>query len=107
MLIESPSTPINKMYFRSPARTHANTTYVFPRGDHGGVILGGCRRDNVWEGEPDMDFAEDIKRRCVALCPGLGKVEDLKVIKHGVGLRRKRLKHWAFWGKSLNILTID
>jgi D-amino-acid oxidase len=89
MLVESPSKPVPKMYFRSPARIASDTTYVFPRGKHGGVILGGCRMDGVWEGEVDPAFAEDIKRRCCALCPELGKPEDLKVISHGVGLRRK------------------
>lgn len=37
-----------------------------------------------------MEFAEDIKRRCCALAPELGKPEDLKVIKHGLGLRPSR-----------------
>jgi glycine/D-amino acid oxidase-like deaminating enzyme len=90
MLVENPKTAVEKMYFRSPRRTHPNTTYVFPRGKHGGIVLGGCRVDNVWEGEVDLEFAEDIKRRCCALCPELGKPEDLKVIKHGVGLRPSR-----------------
>lgn len=89
MLVESPSVPIERMYFRSPKRTHSDTTYVFPRGAHGGVILGGCRMDGVWTGEIDLEFAEDIKRRCCVLCPELGRPEDLKVIQHGVGLRRK------------------
>jgi D-amino-acid oxidase len=90
MLVESPETPIERMYFRSPKRVASDTTYVFPRGKHGGVILGGCRIDGVWEGAVDLNFAEDIKRRCCALCPELGRPEDLKVISHGVGLRRKR-----------------
>jgi len=90
MLVESPSTPIEQMYFRSPKRTHSDISHVFPRGRYGGVIIGGCRRDGVWEAEPDMEFAEDIKRRACALCPGLGKPEELKVIKHGVGLRPSR-----------------
>ena len=51
-------------------------------------MLGGCRIDGDWSGEVDTDFAEDIKRRCCALVPGLGKPEELKVLKHGVGLRR-------------------
>lgn len=90
MLVESPATPIGKMYFRSPARTHSDTTYVFPRGAHGGVVLGGCRVDGAWTGEVDLALAEDIKRRCCALCPALGRPEDLKVIKHGLGLRPSR-----------------
>lgn len=89
MLVENPQKSIDKMYFRSPMRTHKDTTYIFPRGKHGGIVLGGCRLNGVWEGEPSLEFAEDIKRRCCALCPELGEPKDLKVLKHGVGLRRK------------------
>jgi hypothetical protein len=45
--------------------------------------------DNSWDGKVDLKFAEDIKRRCCTLVPELGRPEDLKVIQHGVGLRRK------------------
>ncbi|KAH0281064.1 putative D-amino acid oxidase, partial [Aureobasidium melanogenum] len=90
MLVESPKTPITRMYFRSPQRVNKDTTYVFPRGPHNGVVLGGVRLDNVWNGDVDIEFAEDIKRRCCALAPELGKPEDLKVIYHGVGLRPSR-----------------
>lgn len=38
----------------------------------------------------NLDLAEDIKRRCCELCPELGKPEDLKVIRHGLGLRPSR-----------------
>ena len=89
LLVETPSKPLEKMYFRSPKRVASDTTYVFPRYPHGGVVLGGCRLDGVWDGNIDLDFAEDIKRRCCALCPDLGKPEDLKVLYHAVGLRRK------------------
>jgi D-amino-acid oxidase len=100
MLVESPKVPLKRMYFRSPARTHADTTYIFPRGNYetgghgsGGLILGGCRIDGAWSQEGKegiyLNFAEDIKRRCCALTPELGKPEDLKVLRHGVGLRRK------------------
>lgn len=89
LLVETPSKPLEKMYFRSPKRVASDTTYVFPRFPHGGVVLGGCRLDGVWDGNIDLDFAEDIKRRCCALCPDLGKPEDLKVLYHAVGLRRK------------------
>ena len=91
MLVENPKTPMTRMYFRSPQRVNKDTTYIFPRNPGGGVILGGCRVDNDWSGEVCMDFAEDIKRRCCALAPELGRPEDLKVIQHGVGLRRKFL----------------
>lgn len=89
MLVESPKIPMTRMYFRSPQRVNKDTTYVFPRGPHNGVILGGVRLDNEWNGDVDLDFAEDIKRRCCALAPELGKPADLRVIYHGVGLRRE------------------
>ena len=89
MLVENPKTPMTRMYFRSPQRVNKDTTYIFPRNPRSGVILGGCRVDNDWSGEVNMDFAEDIKKRCCALAPELGQPEDLKVIQHGVGLRRK------------------
>jgi D-amino-acid oxidase len=89
MLVENSKSSMTRMYFRSPQRVNKDTTYIFPRNPGGGVILGGCRVDNDWSGEVNMEFAEDIKRRCCALAPELGRPEDLKVIQHGVGLRRK------------------
>jgi D-amino-acid oxidase len=77
------------MYFRSPARIDPTTTYVFPRPNGGGVILGGSRQDNNWAADVDMNLGEDIMRRCCELCPELGKPEDLQVISHNVGLRRE------------------
>lgn len=78
------------MAFRAPDRD-GEATHVFPRGPNGrgGVILGGCRQKNNWNGEVDLEFAEVIKKRCCALVPQLGKPEDLRVIKHGVGFRRE------------------
>jgi len=78
------------MAFRAPDRG-GEATHIFPRGNGGnsGIILGGCRRKGDWNGEPDLEFAEVIKRRCCALVPELGLPDDLRVIKHGVGLRRK------------------
>jgi D-amino-acid oxidase len=96
MLVESPKTPMTRMYFRSPQRVNKDTTYVFPRGPHNGVVLGGVRLDNEWNGDVDLEFAEDIKRRCCALAPELGEPEDLKVIYHGVGLRREFELFWRF-----------
>lgn len=75
------------MYFRAPHRD-GEATHVFPRGERGGIILGGCRQKGRRDGEPEIDFAELIKQRCCALVPELGRPEDLKVIKHGVRLRR-------------------
>lgn len=93
MLIEGPEKPIKKMAFRAPDRG-GEATHIFPRGGgSSGVILGGCRQKNDWNGEVDLDFAEVIKKRCCALVPELGKPEDLKVVKHGVGLRRKYSLH--------------
>jgi D-amino-acid oxidase len=83
--------PLKRMHFRSPQRVNKDATYVFPRLPGGGVILGGCRIDNSWDGEVDLEFAEDIKTRCCALAPELGRPENLKVIHHGVGLRRRFL----------------
>ena len=88
VLVEGPEKPVRKMYFRAPHRD-GEATHIFPRGERGGIILGGCRQKGRWDGEPEMDFAELIKQRCCALVPELGRPEDLKVIKHGVGLRRK------------------
>jgi len=87
VLVEGPEKPIRKMYFRAPHRD-GEATHIFPRGERGGVILGGCRQKGRWDGEPEMDFAKVMKQRCCALVPELGRPEDLKVIKHGVGLRR-------------------
>ncbi|KAF2755753.1 putative D-amino acid oxidase [Pseudovirgaria hyperparasitica] len=90
MLVESPKVQLEHMYLRSPKRVDSDTTYVFPRNPSGGVILGGCRIDNDWSDKIDIDLAEDIKRRCCALAPELGKPEDLKVVYHCVGLRPGR-----------------
>lgn len=89
LLVESPTPPLKKMYNRPCKVGEQYTTYIMPRGDYGGVTLGGCRLDGVWDGEMDPEVAEGIKQRCCALCPQLGKPGELKVINHGVGLRRE------------------
>ncbi|SCV57853.1 related to D-amino-acid oxidase [Fusarium fujikuroi] len=89
MLVQGPEKPLRNMYFRAPHRA-GEATHIFPRGERGGVILGGCRQKNNWSGEVDLAFAEVIKRRCCSLVPELGKPEELKIIKHGVGLRPGR-----------------
>ena len=53
------------------------------------MILGGSRQDNNWSAEVDMALGDDILKRCCELCPELGSPEDLQVISHNVGLRRK------------------
>jgi glycine/D-amino acid oxidase-like deaminating enzyme len=89
LLVQNLKQPIETMYFRGAARSDAEVAYIFPRGAHGGVILGACRQENNWDGEADLDLADEIKRRCCVLCPELGQAEDLKVIHHRVGLRHK------------------
>jgi len=89
------------MYFRSPSRVNPETTYVFPRNPGGGIILGGSRVDNVWDGEVDEAFAEGIKRRCCELVPELGKPEELKVLGNGVGLRREFVFFFLFLEKGI------
>jgi hypothetical protein len=86
---ENVGTPLTRMYTQSPKRLSKISTYVFPRLPGGGVVLGGCRYDNDWSGNIDLQLAEEIKKRCCALAPELGRPEDLKVIQHTVGLRRK------------------
>ncbi|KEF56879.1 uncharacterized protein A1O9_07069, partial [Exophiala aquamarina CBS 119918] len=65
-------------------------TYVFLRGLHGGIILGGCRQEHNWDGQVDLDLASDIIERCCKLAPELGRPENLKIIHHDVGLRPSR-----------------
>ncbi|TID06416.1 D-amino-acid oxidase [Colletotrichum higginsianum] len=90
ILVEQPIRPLERMYFRSPRRVDNDTTYVFQRPLAGGVVLGGCRQDGNWDGEVDPALAKTILERCCALAPELGRPEDLKIIKHGVGLRPNR-----------------
>ncbi|EEY17223.1 D-amino-acid oxidase [Verticillium alfalfae VaMs.102] len=90
VLVEQPLQPLRRMYFRSPRRVDNDTTYIFQRPMAGGVVLGGCRQDGNWSGEVDEALAQDIMQRCCALAPELGRPEDLKIIRQGVGLRPGR-----------------
>ncbi|KAK2053568.1 FAD dependent oxidoreductase [Colletotrichum caudatum] len=90
VLVEQPIQPLKRMYFRSPHRVNNNTTYIFQRPLAGGIVLGGCRQDGCWDREVDPELAKTIIERCCALAPELGRPEDLKIIKHGVGLRPNR-----------------
>ncbi|EQB47575.1 FAD dependent oxidoreductase [Colletotrichum gloeosporioides Cg-14] len=90
VLVEQPIQPLQRMYFRSPRRVDNDTTYVFQRPLAGGIVLGGCREDGNWDKNVDPELAKKIMERCCALAPELGRPEDLKVIKHGVGLRPNR-----------------
>ncbi|KAJ5128920.1 hypothetical protein N7526_007086 [Penicillium atrosanguineum] len=89
MLVEGPKEPIPAMYFQAPHRD-ADATHIFPQGKNGGIILGGCRQKNNWDGEIDLNFAEVIKKKCCTIAPQLAKPEGLKILKHGVGLRPRR-----------------
>jgi D-amino-acid oxidase len=69
-------------------------TYIMQRAAGGGTILGGCLQHNSWESQPDPNLAQRIMQRAIDVCPDLvgvsGKVTDLSVIRHGVGLRPMR-----------------
>ena len=68
-------------------------TYMMTRALGGGTILGGCYQIGNWESQPDLNLANRIMDRAVKLAPSLtkgGGVEELSVIRHGVGLRPLR-----------------
>ncbi|KAF2121515.1 hypothetical protein BDV96DRAFT_484117, partial [Lophiotrema nucula] len=69
-------------------------TYVMQRAVGGGTILGGCLQHGNWESQPDPNLAQRIMQRSIELAPKLapktGKVTELSVIRHGVGLRPMR-----------------
>ena len=59
----------------------------------GGTVLGGCSQNGNIESQVDPNLAIRIMTRCVNLCPSLtdGRgIEDLEVVRHGVGLRPNR-----------------
>lgn len=60
----------------------------------GGTILGGSYQKYNWDALPDMNLANRIMKRCIAICPSLVKpgqgIEGLDIIRHGVGLRPLR-----------------
>ncbi|KAJ5088419.1 hypothetical protein N7456_012035 [Penicillium angulare] len=89
-LVQAPPEGVSKMYYRSNLRLGASNSYIFPRGQHGGVILGGCRLNGNWDKTFDTVLGESIKRKCCALAPELGKPEDLKIISENVGFRPNR-----------------
>lgn len=77
------------MYFRSGQRLGSHNTHVFPRGADGGIIIGGCRFNDDWDESFNPEVGQDIIKRCCALVPELGQPADLRIIKKGVGFRRK------------------
>ncbi|CAK7200118.1 D-amino acid oxidase [Sporothrix eucalyptigena] len=65
--------------------------YMMCRPGGGGTILGGCYQVDNWNDSPDHKLAERIMKRCVELYPELAKsVDDLSVIRQGVGFRPLR-----------------
>lgn len=69
-------------------------TYIMQRAAGGGTILGGCLQHDSWESQPDPNLAQRIMQRSIDLCPSLapktGKVTELSIVRHGVGLRPMR-----------------
>ncbi|KAJ4410863.1 D-amino acid oxidase [Didymella pomorum] len=68
--------------------------YIMQRAAGGGTIIGGCLQHGSWVGQVDPNLTERILQRAVDICPSLapktGKVTELSVIRHGVGLRPMR-----------------
>jgi D-amino-acid oxidase len=68
--------------------------YMMTRAAGGGTVLGGSYQKNNWDGVPDMNLANRIMARAIAIAPNLvekGKgIEGLDIIRHGVGLRPAR-----------------
>lgn len=64
-------------------------SHIFPRPLGGGVIIGGVRLENDWDGSFDESRVDRIKQRACQLAPELGKPEDLQIIRNNIGLRRR------------------
>ncbi|KAH8596098.1 FAD dependent oxidoreductase [Bisporella sp. PMI_857] len=67
--------------------------YIMQRAAGGGTILGGTYQKGNWDSQVDPNQALKIMKRAVAMCPALtgGKgIEELSVIRYGVGLRPLR-----------------
>ncbi|KAF2750517.1 FAD dependent oxidoreductase [Sporormia fimetaria CBS 119925] len=68
--------------------------YVMERAAGGGTVIGGCLQHGESESGVDPNLANRIMQRAVELCPQLvpktGKVTELSVVRHGVGLRPMR-----------------
>lgn len=60
----------------------------------GGTILGGSYQKHNWDALPDLNLANRIMKRAIAIAPQLVKegqgIEGLDIIRHGVGLRPLR-----------------
>lgn len=81
-------------------------TYIMHRAVGGGCILGGCLQHGSWESQPDPNLAQRIMQRSIGLCPTLvpktGKISELSIVRHGVGLRPMRKD-----GPRLEVENID
>ncbi|KAI5286143.1 hypothetical protein KEM52_002126, partial [Ascosphaera acerosa] len=75
------------MWFEGPGMGPTEFAHVFPRPFGGGIVVGGVRLANDWAGQADARRAETIKERACRLEPRLGKPQDLRVVRHNVGLR--------------------
>lgn len=68
--------------------------YIMQRAAGGGTIIGGCLQHGSWDSQVDPNLANRILQRAVDICPSLapktGKVTELSVVRHGVGLRPMR-----------------
>lgn len=68
--------------------------YVMSRAAGGGTVLGGSYQKGDWNPNVDHNLAIRIMKRAVKACPaltrGTGKIEDLDVLRHSVGLRPVR-----------------
>lgn len=70
----------------------SESAYIIPR-PNGQAILGGCFQVGDWNTEVDIEMGQRILDRCFKLNKNLsptGKFEDIKVVRHNVGLRPAR-----------------
>ncbi|TIB79398.1 nucleotide-binding domain-containing protein [Wallemia mellicola] len=70
----------------------SESAYIIPR-PNGQAILGGCFQVGNWDTTIDNDMGKRILERCFELNKNLsptGKFEDIKVLRHNVGLRPAR-----------------
>lgn len=91
ILIAEPVAPVERMaIWAQPSLFGPDEfSHVFPRPLGGGIIIGGVRCDNAFDDSVDSSLATRAKERACQLCPELGKPEDLQVIRHNIGLRRR------------------
>ncbi|RAO68313.1 uncharacterized protein BHQ10_004325 [Talaromyces amestolkiae] len=92
ILISEPKKPLPRMsvWTQPSIFPPGEFSHVFPRPLGGGVIIGGVRLDNDWDGSFDESRVERIKQRACQLAPELGKPDDLQVVRHNIGLRPSR-----------------